>query len=251
MYRRHKIYAYVLNKSGQGDDMRIAITRLKGKEGDDQARCARRGHDCYAVSPLIGEMDSDQIDAFIQDVKEKKFDCIFFTSALPAQNIGPYLQDLPLPRVIAIGPQTAKALREYGIPCEVLHEFYSRAFVPFLGDWIAGKKIGIPRSDVPNDKLMNGIRDAGGFPFEFQIYSLIPTYEQLNLDNAEGVMFTSALSFKSAIWKRREDLILIAIGEITAETMEDAGLVPDVVGDGSLEGTLDELNLFLLTNPGG
>ncbi|HQC00223.1 MAG TPA: uroporphyrinogen-III synthase, partial [Methanospirillum sp.] len=144
--------------------MRIAITRLKGKEGDDQARCARRGHDCYAVSPLTGEMDSDQIDAFIQDVKEKKFDCIFFTSALPAQNIGPYLQDLPLPRVIAIGPQTAKALREYGIPCEVLHEFYSRAFVPFLGDWIAGKKIGIPRSDVPNDKLMNGIRDAGGFP---------------------------------------------------------------------------------------
>ena len=131
--------------------MRIAITRLKGKEGDDQARCARRGHDCYAVSPLIGEMDSDQIDAFIQDVKEKKFDCIFFTSALPAQNIGPYLQDLPLPRVIAIGPQTAKALREYGIPCEVLHEFYSRAFVPFLGDWIAGKDWH-PRSDVPNDK---------------------------------------------------------------------------------------------------
>jgi len=64
-------------------------------------------------------------------------------------------------------------------------------------------------------------------------------------------MFTSALSFKSSIWKRREDLVLIAIGEITAETMEDAGLVPDVVGDGSLEGTLDELNLFLLTNPGG
>ena len=41
--------------------MRIAITRLKGKEGDDQARCARRGHDCYPVSPLIGEMNPDQL----------------------------------------------------------------------------------------------------------------------------------------------------------------------------------------------
>lgn len=251
MYRTHKITASVLNKRGQGDDMRIAITRLKGKEGDDQARCARRGHDCYPVSPLIGEMNPDQIDAFIQDVKDRKFDCIFFTSALPAHQIGPYLRDLPLPRVIAIGPQTAKALREFGIMCEVLHEFYSRAFVPFLGDWIVGKKIGIPRSDAPNDKLLQGIRDAGGFPIEFQIYALIPTYELLNLDKAEAIMFTSALSFKSAIWKRREDLVLIAIGEVTAEVMEDAGLIPDVVGDGSLEGTLDELNLFLLMNPGG
>jgi len=43
----------------------------------------------------------------------------------------------------------------------------------------------------------------------------------------------------------------MAIGEVTAEAMEEAGLLPDVVGDGSLEGTLDELNLFLLMNPGG
>ncbi len=231
--------------------MRIAITRLKGKEGDDQARCARRGHECYAVSPLIGEINSDQVDAFIQDVQDKRFDCIFFTSALPAQLLGPSLHDLPLPRVIAIGPQTAKALREYGILCEVLHEFYSRAFVPFLGDWIVGKRIGIPRSDAPNAKLLESIRDVGGIPVEYQIYSLIPTYELLDLDCAEAVLFTSALSFKSAIWKRREDLILIAIGEVTAAAMHEAGLVPDVVGDGSLEGTLDELNLFLLLNPGG
>jgi len=196
-------------------------------------------------------MDLDQIDLFIQDVKDRKFDCIFFTSALPATHLGPYLQHLPLPRVIAIGPQTAKALRENGIICEVLYEFYSRAFVPFLGDWIVGKKIGIPRSDAPNEKLMNGIHNAGGFPVEFQIYSLIPTNELLNLENAEAILFTSAMSFKTALWKRREDLILIAIGEITAEAMENAGLIPDVIGDGSLEGTLDELNLFLLMNPGG
>ncbi|PWR73550.1 uroporphyrinogen-III synthase [Methanospirillum stamsii] len=231
--------------------MRIAITRLKGKEGDDQARCARRGHDCFSISPMIGEMNHDTIDLFIQDVKDRKFNCIFFTSALPAGQLGPILQDLPLPRVIAIGPQTAKALREYGIICEVLHEFYSRAFVPYLGDWIVNKKVGIPRSDAPNQKLLDGIRDAGGFPIEYQIYSLIPTYELLNLNGAEAILFTSALSFKSALWKRREDLILIAIGDVTAEAMEEAGLSPDVVGDGSLEGTLDELNLFLLMNPGG
>jgi uroporphyrinogen-III synthase len=229
--------------------MKIAITRLRGKELDDQNRCLRRGHDCYPVIPLSSEIDQDQIDLFIEQVKEEKFDCIFFTSALPAVKIGPLLSRCPLPRVVAIGPQTAKALRESGIPCEVLQEFYSRAFVPYLGDWIAGKKIGIPRSDAPNPDLLNAITAAGGIPVEFRIYSLIPTYEELDLREAEAVLFTSALSFKSAIWRRREDMIVIAIGDVTASVMESAGISPDVTGDGSLEGTLDELNMYLLLNP--
>jgi uroporphyrinogen-III synthase len=229
--------------------MKIAITRLKGKEEDDQERCLRRGHECYPVSPLSSEMDQDQIDFFIEQVKEEKFDCIFFTSALPARTIGPLLHRCPLPRVIAIGPQTAKSLREYGIPCEVLHEFYSRAFVPYLDTWISGKRIGIPRSDAPNPDLLNAITKAGGTAVEFNIYSLIPTYEELDTSKAEGILFTSALSFKSAIWKRRQDLIIISIGDVTSATMDAAGLKPDVSGDGSLEGTLDELNIYLMMNP--
>ncbi|MFH0967139.1 MAG: uroporphyrinogen-III synthase [Methanobacteriota archaeon] len=229
--------------------MKIAITRLRGKERDDQQRCQRRGHDCYPVTPMYSEMDQDQIDIFIEQVKEEKFDCIFFTSALPAHKLGPLLGRCPLPRVVAIGPQTAKALRESGVPCEVLHEFYSRAFVPYLGEWIVGKSIGIPRSDAPNPDLLAAITEAGGTPVEFNIYELIPTYEELDLREAEAILFTSALSFKTAIWRRREDLIFIAIGDVTAATMDAAGLTPDVSGDGSLEGTLDELNIYLMMNP--
>ena len=228
--------------------MKIAITRLRGKELDDEERCSRRGHDCFPVIPLMSELDHDQVDLFISQVREEAFDCIFMTSALPAHQLGPLLSRCPLPRVVAIGPQTDKALREVGIPCEVLHEFYSRAFVPFLGDWITGKRIGIPRSDAPNPGLMEAITAAGGIPAEFTIYHLIPTYEELDLRDAEAVLFTSALSFKSAIWRRREDLVLMAIGDVTAAAMEAAGIVPDVSGDGSLEGTLDELNMYLLMN---
>ena len=229
--------------------MKIAITRLRGKEQDDQQRCQRRGHDCYPVTPMYSEMDQDQIDLFIEKVKEEKFDCIFFTSALPACKLGPLLGRCPLPRVVAIVPQTAKALREVGVPCEVLHEFYSRAFVPYLGEWISGKTIGTPRSDAPNPDLLKAITDAGGIPVEFNIYALIPTYEELDLREADAILFTSALSFKTAIWRRHDDLIFIAIGDVTATTMEAAGLPPDVSGDGSLEGTLDELNIFLMMNP--
>ena len=231
--------------------MNIAITRLKEKETDDKERCLRHGHDCHSVSPLFSRLDPDEVDEFIRMVKQRQFDCIFFTSALPASIIAPKLATVPLPRIIAIGPQTAKILRLSGVPCEVLPTFYSKAFVPYLDSWIVGKRIGLPRADVPNDSLISAINEAGAEVYEYRCYSLCPTYEPIDLsdNNTDAILFTSSMSFKACIWKRRPDLLIIAIGEVTAEAMFRAGLEPDIVGDGSLEGTLDEINMYLLLHP--
>jgi uroporphyrinogen-III synthase len=131
--------------------MKIAVTRLAGKEKNDAARCAQFGHICYSVHPLRSEIIPGAITAFIEAVDRSEFDCLFFTSALPAKIIAPLLNRFP--RVIAIGPQTAKELQHYEIDCETLTSFYSRDFVPYLGEWIRGKHIGIPRADVPNPSL--------------------------------------------------------------------------------------------------
>ena len=231
--------------------MKIAITRLRGKDTDDSRRCAEFGHTCYTVSPLKAEIHQDRIDEFIREVNAGRYDCIFFTSALPAKIIAPHL--VPWPRVVAIGPQTAGILRSHGISCEVLPRYYSRDFVPFLGSWIEGKRIGIPRADIPNDALMTSITDAGGIPMEIRCYSLVPTDEPLDIEEAEAVLFTSAFSFRSAIWNRRPGLLVIAIGDITAREMESGGCPPHVVGNGSLEGTLQALNVYLQKDrpPGG
>jgi uroporphyrinogen-III synthase len=225
--------------------MKIAVTRLAGKEKGDAARCAASGHNCYSVHPLRSAIREDAITAFVDAAEKGEFDCIFFTSALPAKIIAPCLGRFP--RVVAIGPQTAKELRQNDIDCEVLSSFYSRDFVPYLGDWIRGKRIGIPRADVPNPGLMDAITVAGGIPREFRCYSLEPTGEELNLADAGAILFTSAMSFKKAVWKPRPDLLVLAIGEITAETMRSAGTEPAVVGDGSLEGMLGALNTYLAT----
>ena len=227
--------------------MNIAITRLKEKETDDKERCLRYGHDCYSVFPLFSRHDYEEIDEFIRVVMQKEFDCIFFTSAFPAGIIAPMLTHVPLPRVIAIGPQTGKILRSYGVLCEVLPSFYSKAFVPYLGPWIAGKKIGLPRANVPNESLISAIEEAGAEVYEYRCYSLCPTYEPIDLTiSTDAILFTSSMSFQACIWKRHPDLTTIAIGEVTAETMIRAGLTPDIVGDGSLEGTLDEINMHFL-----
>lgn len=223
--------------------MRIAVTRLAGKEKSDAARCTAAGHQCYSVHPLRSEVREDAISEFADAVERGEFDGIFFTSALPAKLIAPRLNRFP--RVIAIGPQTAGELRRHDIDCEILNSFYSRDFVPFLGDWIRGKRIGIPRADVPNPGLLDAIVAAGGIPREYRCYSLEPTGAILDLAGAGAILFTSAMSFKKAVWEPRPDLLVMAIGEITAKAMQDAGTRPAVVGDGSLEGTLAALNAYL------
>jgi uroporphyrinogen-III synthase len=223
--------------------MKIAVTRLAGKEKNDAARCAQFGHTCYSVHPLRSEIRPRAITAFIEAVDRSEFDCLFFTSALPAKIIAPLLNRFP--RIIAIGPQTAKELQHYEIDCETLTSFYSRDFVPYLGDWIREKHIGIPRADVPNPSLIDAITAAGGIPHEFRCYGLEPTGESLNLENADAILFTSAMSFAKAVWTKHSDLVVIAIGDITAATMRAAGTNPVVVGDGSLEGTLMALNDYL------
>jgi uroporphyrinogen-III synthase len=108
--------------------MKIAVTRLAGKEKKDAARCAQFGHSCYSVYPLRSELRPNEIAAFIQAVDRGDFDCLFFTSALPAKIIAPLLKTIP--RIIAIGPQTAKELEDHGIRSETLTSFYARDFVP-------------------------------------------------------------------------------------------------------------------------
>lgn len=223
--------------------MRIAVTRLREKAGKDAGTCKKYGHECYVVSPLEARVYEDAVREFVSAANSNSYDCIFFTSALPANIVGPLL--VPGPRIVAIGPQTAKTLNDIGLECETLPSFYSRDFAPYLGNWIKGKRIGIPRADVPNPQLIGSIEEMGGIAAEIRVYGLNPTGEKLDLDGAEAVLFTSAGSFKNAVWDRNTDLLKIAIGDVTAAEMKHAGCAPDVTGDGSLEGTLRALNIFL------
>ena len=223
--------------------MKIAITRLENKAAGDRALCATYGHDCYTVSPLRADLRPERVDTFVEAVHRGEFDCLFFSSALPAAIVGPKLERWP--RVIAIGPKTAEVLRGFGIEAEVLPTFYSRDFVPYLGEWLRGRTVGIPRADVPNPGLLGAIADAGGTVREERVYALIPTGTELALDAADAVLFTSAMSYREARWQPREGLLLVAIGDITADAMRAGGHSPAIVGDGSLAGTLEALNHYL------
>ncbi len=223
--------------------MRIAITRIREKGADDSARCAAWGHECYPVSPLEASIDHDAVEHFVRQANGGDFDCIFFTSALAARLVAPRLAARL--RVIAIGPQTRRELEKSGVSSEVLDSFYSRDFARYVGDWVSGRHVGIPRADVPNPGLVASIEAAGGRVTEVRCYSLKPTGVPLPLDSADAVLFTSAMSYREAVWEPKPGILLIAIGDVTAGAMRRGGHPPAVVGDGSLDGTLAALNKFL------
>jgi uroporphyrinogen-III synthase len=235
----------IITSRGDKFVMKIAITRLAGKEESDAARCADFGHSCYSVHPLRSKIRNEAIAAFVAEADTGAFDAVFFTSALPAKLIAPRMGSVKGTRIIAIGPMTAKELRDHGVESETLPGFYSKDFVPYLGNWITGKRIGIPRAAVPNPALLDVIAAAGGIVREFPCYGLEPTGVTLDLEPADAILFTSAMSFAKAVWTPRPDLLVMAIGEITAGVMQSAGTYPSVVGDGSLEGTLAALNTYL------
>lgn len=224
--------------------MLIAITRLPQKAGRDAALCAEYGHECYTVSPLRAELIEDAIARFVAEANRGAFDCIFFTSALPAEVVAPRLSLPETVRVIAIGPQTARTLTRHAIEAETLPTFYSADFAPYLGEWLAGRRVGIPRAAVPNPGLLDAIRAARGEACEYPSYHLVPSGEALETERADVVLFTSASSFREARWTRRSGQTVAAIGRVTAAAMEEEGVSPDVVGDGSLAGTLAALNMW-------
>lgn len=227
--------------------MHIAITRLAEKGEGDNSVCMKYGHTSKTVSPLRVELNSSMVQNFVISANAGEFDAIFFTSAYPAQKIAPLLDKTITKscRVIAIGPKTAEILHGFGIKAETLASYYSKDFVPYLGDWVKDKRIALPRADVPNPKLINDIEDAGGMAFEYRCYKLIPTNSVLDTSDCDAVMFTSANSFKEARVSNIYDKLPIAIGEITAQAMREGKYPPAVVGDGSLEGTLKALNEYL------
>jgi len=227
--------------------MLIAITKHAGSV-DDNAICEKYNHKARIISTVSPVRNQMEIDNFARAVNDCEFDAVFFPSAFSAEKMGPLVNPrlATKVRMIANGPQTAKDLHNIGLAAEMLPFFYSRDLIPYLGKWIRGKRIAIPRASITYPKLAEEIKDAGGIPCEYKCYDIVATNEPVNLDGCGAVLFTSPAAFALAKLPRiPEDLRLLAIGEVTADAMMYGGLTPSIVGDGSIEGTIQALNASL------
>src|SRR5687767_12071784 len=108
-------------------------------------------------------------------VQINKYDWVVFTSVNGVDLVFDRLEThSSLPRVAAIGPKTAEALKARGVtPDFVPEEYIAEAILPGLGD-LRGKWLLLPRAEIARKALPEAIVKAGGMAHEIAVYKTLP-----------------------------------------------------------------------------
>jgi uroporphyrinogen III methyltransferase/synthase len=154
-------------------------------------------------------------------------------------------------RVAAIGPGTARALREHGIVADVVPErFVAEGLVDALAD-VPVKRALIARAAQARDVLPDALRQRGASVDVVALYETVA--EPLNEDEiaaalgADYVTFTSSSTVRfwcDALGQRARDggSRRVSIGPVTSETLRERGLPPDIEASRhDIDGLIDAL----------
>ena len=223
--------------------MRIAVTKLQEKSRGIPALFQKYGHEALIISTVrpTDPGDPAPLSHLAEMVAGGDIDILIFTSALGVEKLFERSRPAKNIRIVSVGPKTAKKVEEYGMKSEVIAKFSSEHFADYLGD-IKGKTIGIARAEVPNPELVKSLASRGATVVEAPAYRLEPAGNSIAgaLNEVDAVIFTSAMSFGSSGFDQdhAKKVKVVAIGHKTAEAMRKHGVIPDIVGDGTLENCL-------------
>jgi uroporphyrinogen-III synthase len=228
--------------------MKIAVTRLEEKSGGTRELFSKYGHDAIIVPIMKTEIPDNpaSLDELCRKLSSGKVDFLIFSSTMGVRYFFEQCASVPnTTTIIAVGPRTQEAVVDKGLNCETITSFSSDYFASYLGSRIQGRTVGIVRPDIPNTGLFESLTASGARVLEGVAYRLVATgndFRQI-LPDVDAVIFTSGKSFNLARVSAGDvaDKTVIAIGPKTASMMHDHGIVPDITGNGTLEGCLRAL----------
>lgn len=184
------------------------------------------------------------VDAFFQRLRSLKLD----SRALHSLKVG------------AIGPATAAALKEMGIFADYLPQVYTgQGIVDGFSDYnIKGKRFLLPRADIADKELVEGLCRLGADVHEIAAYQTVPAKEtvsqarqMLEAGEIDVITFTSSSTVSrlvEAFNNSRPALngaITACIGPKTAETAEKAGLKVDILaGEQTIPGLVAAIEKY-------
>jgi len=217
------------------------------------------------VMRIESAADSQGLTSAVRRLSD--FDWVVVASANGARALGEALQREGLawlagegaPRVCAVGPATAGALEEEGIPVALVPaRFVAEGVLESMDrqGGLAGLRILIPRPPEARDVLTAGFRERGAVVEEVEAYRNVPDPEGLRALRAVvggGEVDLLTLTSGSAARRVAEamggltvECRVAAIGPATAEAAREVGLPVDAVADPhTVEGLLQVCtNLF-------
>jgi uroporphyrinogen-III synthase len=231
----------------------IAITRPPEQAPELAARLEAEGAQVTLLAAIrIAPIeDTRLLDAALRELAT--FDWIVLTSVNGVHAVAERLATLGLSweargraRIAVIGPATAFALEEHGVtPDYMPAEYVAERIVGGLGN-VAGQRILLARADIARRALADALLLRGAAVVEAAAYRTLvrpPDVEllrqALTVDRPDAITFTSSSTVRGFMENvaalgldAREALYGIAlacIGPITAATLREYGLEPDVV----------------------
>jgi uroporphyrinogen III methyltransferase / synthase len=245
---------------------RIVITRSAAQSEVLAKELSVRGA-IPVVLPLVAFADPEDfapLDAAIAEIE--RFDWIIFTSAQAVRAVVKRSEDLKRSlihagsklRIASVGPVTAEAARQAGLPVEYVAETHSStALAEELGNRLHGAKVFLPRSDRANPDLPRALKRHGAQFTEVIAYrTLRPNdVEQRNLGQiaegkADAVLFFSPSAVQhfadlfgaEQLRALQDKLAITAVGPVTANALREAGVGHTVVaGDTTAAAVVEAL----------
>jgi len=230
------------------DGRRIVITRSAAQSEMLAKELSARGA-IPVVLPLVSFADPDDfapLDRAIEEIQQ--FDWIILTSAQAVRAVVKRGEELERSlmrsgsklRIASVGPVTAEAARQAGLPVEYVAETHTgAALAEELGDRLQGAKVFLPRSDRANPDLPPALKRRGAQVTEVIAYrTLKPTdVDQRNLRQiaegaADAVLFFSPSAVQhfaelfggEQLRALQDKLAITAVGPVTANVLRQAGV---------------------------
>ena len=156
------------------------------------------------------------------------------------------IRDMAGPRIGAIGPVTASAIRDRGIKVDCLaREFVAEGLLAqFSQEDVRGKRVLIPRAESARDILPDGIREMGGTVEVVTVYrtkrpddtGIEEVRTRLRNKDVDAVTFTSSSTVTHFVDMLQgtdlpnllDRVVLASIGPVTTGTVREHGLEVDV-----------------------
>ncbi len=230
---------------------RILVTRARHQASALSRLLAERGAEpielpSIDIQPIV---DSTELDQAISNLKG--YHWIIFTSANGVVSFWQRLNNLKLDsralcgrQIGAIGPATAAALASRGVTPDYVPEIYTaEGILAGLGHLdIAGQRFLLPRAEMADKDLVQGIRKLGAEVHEVTAYHTLPASESiaeakrmLISGKIDVITFTSSSTVTNLVAAFQGEPLPInqakiaCIGPKTAEAASKAGLKVDIL----------------------
>ncbi len=237
---------------------RIIVTRPRAQADGfpDGLRVSGFEPICLPVIEIRPVDENVELDGALARLDQ--YEWVVFTSVNGVEVVLSRLPaDAKLPRVAAIGPKTAKALRDRGVtPQFVPDEYVAESILPGLGD-VRGKKVLLPRAEIARKALPEAIRAAGGAADEIAVYRTLPAEPdaaglQALKQGVDWLTFTSPSTVENFVVLVRQAGLdplrlpgrprVACIGPITERAAREAGFqVTLVAAEYTAEGLIQAL----------